>query len=91
MVLARIECRDKIKKPNFKPLKLERKMNIKQALFSSEELLEVDNAEGRILSSINVSCPPAVPIVISGEVIDENAISVMKYYGVEKCFVVKEK
>jgi hypothetical protein len=58
---------------------------------SSEELLEVDNAEGRILSSINVSCPPAVPIVISGEQIDENAISVMKYDGVEKCFVVKEK
>ena len=90
-VLSRIEKRDRIPIPTFRPINLKRKMSIKKALFSSEELLEVDNAEGRILSSINVSCPPAVPIVISGEQIDENAISVMKYYGVEKCFVVKEK
>lgn len=90
-VLSNIEKREMITIPTFNPINLERKMSIKQALFSSEELIDVDNAEGRILSSINVSCPPAVPIVISGEQIDKNAISVMKYYGVEKCFVVKNK
>jgi arginine/lysine/ornithine decarboxylase len=36
-----------------------------------------------------VGCPPAVPIVVSGEVIDKDIISCMKYYGIDKCNVIK--
>lgn len=89
-VLANIEKKEKIDIPSFKPIKLDRKISIKQAMFSKEEEIDLESAEGRILSSINVSCPPAIPIVVSGEVIDKNAIEIMKYYGIEKCFVIKE-
>ena len=65
-------------------------MSIKQALFSREEKVDINNAKGRIISSISVSCPPAIPLIFSGEVVDDNAIKIMKYYGIKECFVVKE-
>ena len=48
------------------------------------------DAEGRVLTSLNVSCPPAVPIVVSGEKIDRNAIRAFSYYGIAHCFVMTE-
>ena len=35
-----------------------------------------------------VGCPPAVPIVMSGEEIDENIISCLEYYDIKECAVV---
>ena len=68
----------------------QRKMSIKDALFCNEEKVNVDSAKGRIISSISVSCPPAIPLIFSGEVVDENSIKIMKYYGIKECYVVKE-
>ena len=44
---------------------------------------------GRTLAAVTVACPPAVPILISGEVIDESAIELFNYYGINECTVVK--
>ena len=65
-------------------------LSVREAMTSVSERITVDSACGRILASASVGCPPAVPIVISGERIDENAIRIMKYYGIEYCFVIKE-
>ena len=62
----------------------------KSALFSPSENIPIERAKGRILSTITVSCPPAVPIVVCGEIIDQNAIDCFKYYGIENCDVVKQ-
>lgn len=64
-------------------------LSFNDALFSPSENLPVDDAKGRILSSVAVSCPPAVPIVVCGEIIDQNAIECFKYCGIESCDVVK--
>lgn len=64
-------------------------MSIREALFSPNEIVPVQNACGKILAAASVSCPPAVPIAISGERIDENAVECFKYYGIEFCSVVK--
>ncbi len=65
------------------------KMSIREAIFSNSEIIRIQDAEGRICATPTVSCPPAVPIVISGEVIDSNAIELMHYYGIEKIDVIK--
>lgn len=78
-----------IERQNFKEINPTRKLSIKDALFSKQEMVDIDNAKGRILASVNLSCPPAVPIIYSGEVIDDNAIEIMKYYQIKQCFVVK--
>lgn len=76
-----------------KPPKLEQSkkaMNVRQALFSSSITLDVSKSLGQVCSSVTVSCPPAILLVIPGEVISESSIEVMKYYGIETVRVVKE-
>lgn len=65
-------------------------LSVRQALLSVSETLPISKSKGRILAAPGVSCPPAVPILISGERIDENAIQCFQYYGMEVCTVVAE-
>ncbi len=67
----------------------DRILSPREAIMSDAEEIETDKAYGRILSSVTVGCPPAVPIVVSGEKIDKSAIASFKYYGIETCFAVK--
>ena len=55
------------------------------------ERIPTEDSVGRILASPGVSCPPAVPIVICGERINENARSLFRYYGIEQCDVITER
>ena len=61
-----------------------------EAIFSKNEVLPIDECLGRILASVSVSCPPAVPVVVCGEIIDEMSIEIFKYYGINECRVVKK-
>ena len=67
----------------------ERVMSIRDAAMAAKETISAKDSLGRILSDVSVSCPPAVPIVVSGERIDEDAIRCFEYYGIETCTVVK--
>lgn len=64
-------------------------MSPREAVFSDSEIISVSSAKGRILASDNVSCPPAIPIVVCGEEIDESAIKLFKYYGIKEVEVIK--
>lgn len=66
-----------------------RALSVRNALLSASETVDVKSALGRICSAPTVSCPPAVPIVASGEIIDEEAIDLFEYYGIKKVEVVK--
>ena len=62
----------------------------RMALLAPAEEIAVENAVGRILAAPTVSCPPAVPILMSGEVIDSAAAALFKKYGFTRVRVVKE-
>jgi arginine/lysine/ornithine decarboxylase len=64
-------------------------MSIRSAVLSPSEIISVDDAEGRICASPTVSCPPAVPIVVSGEEITEEDVELFKYYGIFTVSVTK--
>ena len=66
------------------------RMRARKALFSAQETIPVTTAFGRVLAAASVICPPAVPVVVCGEEIDESAIKCFQYYGIEKVTVVKE-
>ena len=68
----------------------ERVMTARAAIMSPSTETDVHNAVGKVLASPGVSCPPAIPIVVCGERIDENAVKLFKYYGIEKCRVVDD-
>lgn len=64
-------------------------ISIKDALFSPSEKIAAEKSPGRILAEASVGCPPAVPIVMCGEIIEERDIDIFRYYGIEYCNVVK--
>ena len=66
-------------------------MSLREAAFSPCETVGVPESIGRILASASVGCPPAVPIAVCGERIDEAAASRFAYYGIETCTVVVEE
>ncbi len=72
--------------PLIKPTRV---MSVREALMSPSEVLPVEACVGRVAAATTVGCPPAVPIVASGEIIDEGCLSCFAYYGIETCCVVK--
>lgn len=66
-----------------------RKTSIREAALSTSETLPAKECLGRTLALATVSCPPAVPILVCGEEIDENALSVIEYYGIDELCVIK--
>jgi len=68
--------------------KLEKVCSIREAVFSQQRIVRTDDSEGQICASPTVSCPPAIPIAISGERISTRAIEVMKIYGIENVSII---
>lgn len=66
-----------------------RVLSPREALLSPAEVLPTAECLGRVLADATVGCPPAVPIVVCGERIDEAAIAVLTHYGIDRCTVVK--
>ena len=69
---------------------LHRRCTIRQAVFAPQEQLPAEQAIGRICAMPTVSCPPAIPIVVSGEQITPAAAAWMKRYHVEEVSVIRE-
>ena len=72
--------------PAFHPC--ESVMSVRDAAFSPCETVPVRESVGRVLAAASVGCPPAVPIVVCGERIDEAAAACLAYYGRETCSVI---
>lgn len=62
---------------------------IREAALAPQEMIPVEESIGRICAAVKVPCPPAVPIVLSGERVDEDCIFVCKRYGISEINVVK--
>lgn len=71
-------------------VQVEQVMSVRKAYFSGGEVLPVEQAVGRICRMPTATCPPAIPIVVPGERIDEAAVNCFKYYGIKFVEVVKE-
>ena len=68
----------------------ERAIPLNECIYLPVEKVKADDSLGRICGSINISCPPAVPVVVAGEIIGESQLELLKYYGVEEVEVIKE-
>lgn len=69
--------------------KAERVLTIRESIFCESEEIDVQNALGRICASPCVSCPPAIPIAVSGEKITNEHIELFKKYNIDKILVVR--
>ncbi len=62
----------------------ERVIPLSECVYLPTEKISIENAFGRVCASFNISCPPAVPIVIAGERIGEQQLELLRYYGAEE-------
>lgn len=83
------KCEKQITAENLSLPVPEKCMEISEAIFSDNEEIDVNYSVGRIVSDTSVGCPPAVPVVISGEIISKEAVKAMQYYSIDKIKVVK--
>ena len=90
-VFTKYQPKEIIGKENISVFCPERMMSVRKAVFSDCEIIDVDAAVGRVCAELTVSCPPAVPIVVSGEFITAETVALLKYNGISGIKVVKEK
>lgn len=64
-------------------------VTIRQAMLSPSEYIQVEESVGRICAEPSVSCPPAIPICISGEIITEETVKNFIASGTKKIKVMK--
>ena len=86
LALPRREALPDCPPPTVRPRRV---MTVREALLSPVEILPVEDCIGRVLAAATVGCPPAVPIVACGEVIDEDCLACFAYYGIGTCSVVR--
>lgn len=88
-ILVSIQRKESI---NIKPplfSKAEKVFSVREASLLACETVSVSESIGRVLAVSDVGCPPAVPVLISGETVDENAVRCFEYYGINQCTVIK--
>jgi len=71
--------------------KREQVLSVREAMLAPFVWMDARESVGRILAMPSVGCPPAVPIVICGQRIQEEDVKQFAIYGVEKLCVVKER
>ena len=62
---------------------------IRQAVLGAQVRIPVYKALGRVCAMPTVSCPPAIPVAVSGEEITPAAIALMQRYGIEELSVLR--
>ena len=75
----------------FIPPRPPRRLSVREALFAPDELLPAREAIGRVCAAPTVSCPPAIPIAVSGEEITREVATAFERFGVEKISVVRRE
>ncbi len=76
-------------KPFLKKLP-EKALSISEAAFAQSTEIPVEMSEGRICASIKVPCPPAIPVAVSGEIINSDCINIFQSYGIRKVLLIDE-
>lgn len=65
------------------------RLRIREATLAPAKRVKVEDACGCVCAAVTVACPPAVPLLISGEVIGEKELALLRYYKVDYIDVIK--
>lgn len=62
-------------------------MSLRQAALSPHTVVPLSQALGRICGPVQVPCPPAVPLAVSGEILDKEWLEMMAWCGLQEAAV----
>lgn len=86
----RIEPATENSQPVLPLAKGERVLSVREALFAPHETIQAEASLGRVCGAPTVSCPPAIPIAVTGERIGREALDLFQYYGIRTVDVLRE-
>ncbi len=69
---------------------LEKARSIREALLGPSRVIPSSEAAGKICAVPTVSCPPAVPIAVSGERFNDEAVRLLEFYGIREVSVMAD-
>ena len=72
------------------PARGERALSVREALFAPQESVPAEESLDRVCGAPTVSCPPAIPIAVSGERIGRDALALFRHYGVKTVDVLRD-
>lgn len=78
-----------LRRPALRLAPPERVLTPRQAAFAPSETVAADRAVGRVLADPSVGCPPAVPVVVSGERIGADAAAIFARWGIGSVRVIR--
>ncbi len=64
------------------------KLSVREAMLSPWERLPLRDAVGKIAAQPEASCPPAISPLVPGELVEEGALALYRYYGIEELTVL---
>lgn len=88
-VFTKIEKKELIKSVPPKIINAVKVKDLATILQWDTEIIDVNSAENRVYAELNLHCPPAVPIIIAGELITKETIEAFNYYGIKTVKVIK--
>lgn len=65
-------------------------LSLSRALFSPLKTVKINAAKGLINGRIIAPCPPGVPLIMPGEIIDEECVYVLLQYGVKEIGIIEK-
>ena len=80
--------RPPLARPSLRAVRGERVMSVREALLSRRETVPAEESLGRICGAPTVSCPPAIPVAVSGERIGPETVDLFRRWGVRTVDVV---
>lgn len=89
--LSQIPGREPLEEAELRLPRPETFCTLRHAMYAQRECIPVEEAAGRVLAAATMSCPPAVPAVVCGEVISQEAVDILKYYGTDQVWVLKQR
>lgn len=66
-----------------------RAMPLREAMLAQSERIPLNRALSRVVSGVVAPCPPGVPLLMSGEMLDRDGIFLLESYGINEIDVVK--
>ncbi len=87
--LLEIKKKEPIKQASPIPKLKKSTMSLHKALYAPKEKRSVESCVGKISAAFDAVCPPAIPVILPGEEIDDDSVQSLKYYGIEEWTVIK--
>ena len=69
-------------------IKTKAELPVYEAMFKPQKTVAIENSAGEICAGLDCPCPPGVPLVMPGELIDNTVVDALKIYGVKTVPVI---